>query len=124
MKTPSNYKLIPILCALIFSSSPAWSQTALPPIPDSKVKQTKEHHEGTYGSMNRRQLQGGEIQKAWDDTATDGLEGVWNYERCDDCTYKVRLRQHMVTVLKLPKGEVITNVDVRDEDNFKITSGA
>lgn len=106
--------------AFCVTSHPVHAQTALPPIPNSKVKQTKEHFEGDFGTLSRRKLQGGEIQRAWDDTATDGLEGIWNYERCKDCTYKVRLRDRMVTSIHLPKGERITGVENGDSDNFKV----
>lgn len=91
--------------------------TPPPPIPESKVQQTQEHHEGSYTSMNRRQLKGGEIQEAWDEA--DEFEGIWNYNVCQDCTFKVRLRHFMVTVVRLPEGEKITAVDVGDPANFK-----
>jgi len=96
----------------------ASAQTALPPIPQSKVEQTKEHINGDYAAMSRRKLEGGDIQSAWDE-AQDG-EGVFNHEWCRDCTYRALLRDYMITAINLPEGENITGVDVGDPDNFKI----
>ncbi|NVK20552.1 MAG: TrbG/VirB9 family P-type conjugative transfer protein [Methylocystaceae bacterium] len=117
MKTTLKLMTTASMFAIFLAAKPALSQTALPPIPESKVQQTENHHEGKYTKMARRQLQGGEIQEAWDDT--DNFEGIFTYERCDDCTFKVRLREHMTTYIRLPKGEKITQIDVGDQDNFQ-----
>ncbi|WP_135078587.1 TrbG/VirB9 family P-type conjugative transfer protein [Terasakiella sp. SH-1] len=104
--------------ALSLVALDASAQTALPPIPESKVEQTKEHINGDYARMDRRKLEGGDIQSAWDEA--QDREGVFNHEWCRDCTYRVLLRDYMVTAINLPKGETITAVDIGDPDNFKL----
>ena len=89
-----------------------------PPVTQQQVDQTRAHFQGRYTSMNRRNLQGGEIQEAWDDAAPQA--GVWLFEYCRNCTYRGRLREFMATSIQLPEGEVIETIDVGDQDNFPV----
>jgi ComB9 competence protein len=115
----------------LLSATPAFSQTAiagspgpeddaLPPIPGVVVEQTEAHHNGQYTEMDRdhRLLEGGQIQEAWDYTSKKN-NGVVDFVICDTCTYKVRLREEMITIIKLPDDEEIKGVDIGDIDNFK-----
>lgn len=104
-------------------SADALAQTAGPgpvpgqqlPIPDSVVEQTREQLEGNYGGMVRPRTSG-QLQDVWDG-ALPG-DAVHVERLCDDCTYKVRLREYMVSVLELPRGEEIAAVDLGDKTGF------
>lgn len=122
--------LIPVL--LVASSTLVPAQTALPPTPpvppappparpvaDSVVKQAEDHVEGRFNTLSRAGV-GGQIQDAWDDAKP--AAGVFSFSLCDGCTYKVRLREHMVTVLELPEGEIIERADVGDSGSFTVTT--
>src|SRR3546814_877238 len=41
-------------------------------------------------------------------------------ELCDNCSYKVRLREFMVTVIELPRGEKISAYDNGDPQSFEV----
>ncbi|MCW9033505.1 MAG: TrbG/VirB9 family P-type conjugative transfer protein [Alphaproteobacteria bacterium] len=58
----------------------------------------------------------GQIQKAWDKTPPN--KPIYKADYCKACTYKIRLREFMVTVLELPEGEVIEAVDLGDKKGF------
>lgn len=94
------------------------SDNVPPPITQQQVDQTRDHFEGRYTSMIRRNLKGGAIQEAWDEA--DPRAGVWIFEYCPACTYKARLREFMATSIQLPEGEVIQGIDVGDQDNFPV----
>ena len=66
----------------------------------------------------KRASVGGQVQDAWDSASEKA--GVFKYAYCPDCTYKVRLREHMVSTIELPAGEVFEKADVGDPDNFKV----
>jgi ComB9 competence protein len=121
MRNKTRIAVCAVIVAAGLNTTIANAQTAmqppLPPVPNSTVKQTEQHFNGNYTNMKRRSLQGGQVQEAWDDA--DDFEGIFNYEKCDDCTFKVRLREQMISVIKLPAGEKITAVDIGDPDNFK-----
>lgn len=119
-----------VLTVMTGPGGSARAQTALPanlpptpqparPVADSVVEQAGEHAEGNFTNMMRASI-GGQIQKAWDD-AEHGA-GIFQFELCDICTYKVRLREHMVTVIELPEGEVIERADVGDGRSFDVKS--
>jgi ComB9 competence protein len=113
-----------LVLAAVTSPSLAQTPTNLPPTPpparavaDSVLKQAEEHAEGNFATMNRAAV-GGQVQEAWDDTG-DGA-GVFRYDLCETCTYRVRLREHMVTVIEFPEGEVIERADVGDGGSFDV----
>ncbi len=97
--------------------SAAQPAQAMRPIADSVVQQAEDQANGKFGSMNRAGV-GGQIQDAWDDT--DNEIGVFLYPVCSICTYKVRTREHMVTVIELPDGEVIERADIGDSGSFDV----
>ncbi|MBF0250765.1 MAG: TrbG/VirB9 family P-type conjugative transfer protein [Alphaproteobacteria bacterium] len=115
-----------IIVLLAFAIAPyAHAQTAMhpnggiprPPVPPSTIDQAKSQAEGAFSSM-RRSVVGGQIQEAWDEAPDDA--GVVRFQFCGTCSYKMRLRQHMVTVLELPSGETIERADVGDKDEFDV----
>lgn len=87
------------------------------PIPDSVVNQTKEQMNGRYGDLVRPRTSG-QIQRAWDKSEDDAA--VYTTAMCRGCTYKVRLREYMVSVLELPRGEIIDSVDLGDKSGFSV----
>ncbi len=86
-------------------------------VPQSVVDQAKAQSEGNYSTMKRTSV-GGQIQGAWDQATN--TNGVFRYQYCQHCTYKVRLREHMVSVMELPDGEVIDKADVGDGTTFQV----
>ena len=66
----------------------------------------------------KRASVGGQIQEAWD--RASNTNGVFRFQYCKHCTYKVRLREHMVTVIELPTGETIEKADVGDTAAFQV----
>ena len=87
------------------------------PVADSVVAQAQDHSEGVFTTMTRANI-GGQVQEAWDDVGNDA--GVFTYSICETCTYKVRLREHMVTIIELPEGEIIERADVGDGGSFDV----
>ena len=88
-----------------------------PPVPDNTIKQARDQVEGNYPPLNRG-LGGGQIQEGWNESADTA--GVIRYPTCRDCTYKVRLREFMVTALSLPVGESVASVDLGDDTAFAV----
>ncbi|MEQ8664843.1 MAG: TrbG/VirB9 family P-type conjugative transfer protein [Rhodospirillales bacterium] len=133
----SNHTLIAAcIVAVAASTSPALAQTragpppAPPatatqatqtapamPVPASVVEQTRDQLEGDYGNLKRPRTSG-QIQRAWDKSEDDAA--VYVTAMCESCTYKVRLREYMVSVLELPRGEVIDAVDLGDKTGFSV----
>ncbi|GAB6053081.1 hypothetical protein JCM17960_34900 [Magnetospira thiophila] len=112
---------------LLLSLTPltsAVAQTPFPnggpqrPVPESAVAQAKRQADGDYGELLRLSV-GGQIQAAWD--RADETAGVYRTLVCADCTYRVRLRERMVTVIELPEGEKIERADLGDPAAFKVT---
>ena len=111
----------------LFWASWAWAQTAVSdaprparaarPVPASAVRQAEAQNNGEFPAMRRAAI-GGQVQEAWDDAAA--TDGVVRFAFCDGCVYKVRLREHMVTVIELPAGETATRADVGDGGNFRV----
>lgn len=132
-----------ILLAVLVSTSPAQAQTmsglpsssaaqtatsspgsstangSLPalPVPGSVVEQTREQLDGDYGTLKRPRTPG-QIQRAWDRSSDDAA--VYATAMCTGCTYKVRLREYMVSVLELPRGEIVDAVDLGDKAGFSV----
>ena len=88
-----------------------------PPVPDNTINQARDQVEGNYPPLNRG-LGGGQIQEGWNESADTA--GVIRYPTCRDCTYKVRLREFMVTALSLPVGESVASVDLGDDTAFAV----
>ena len=89
-----------------------------PPPAKSVVKQAEAHANGQFTDMNRRGLVGGQIQTAWDKAKP--TDGVFQIPLCDACVYRIRLRQHMVHNIELPRGEIIKKIDAGDKEEFQI----
>lgn len=90
-----------------------------PPLPvsSSVVDQAKAQINGDFGYMERSPV-GGQIQEVWNNTIPS--EGVYEYNLCGSCVYKVRVREFMVTSVILPKDIKIHSFDVGDAAKFKV----
>lgn len=89
----------------------------IPPPPSSVVKQAEDQANGHFTKLRRSSI-GGQIQEAWDKAADNA--GVVKFKLCDNCVYRVRLRQYMVSNFELPNGEIIKKIDNGDKDEFQI----
>jgi hypothetical protein len=98
------------------SASPAPKVPAMP-VPDSVVKQAKDQAEGRFGPMVRPRTSG-QIQDAWD--YAEKSDGVYVTDVCETCTYRVRTREYLVTLIELPAGEEITRIDVGDPRSWSV----
>ncbi|MDP2699930.1 TrbG/VirB9 family P-type conjugative transfer protein [Thalassospira sp.] len=87
------------------------------PVPDSIVDQAKLQAEGEYGTLVRPRTSG-QVQEVWDYASKE--DGVYTTDMCADCTYRVRTREYLVTVIELPRGEVISAIDIGDKSNWTI----
>ena len=96
---------------------PAAPMVGSMPVPDSVVWQAENQNEGWYGPM-RRARTSGQVQDVWS-TAAEG-DAAFVYDWCPDCTYKVRVREYMVSLIEFPRGEVIEAVDLGDDSGFAI----
>lgn len=115
------------LSFILLPIASAWAQTAMAPpggsapfkrpVAQSTIDQAKRHSKGEFTDMERLQV-GGQVQEAWD--AAVKTDGVFRYRTCDSCVYRVRLRERMVSVIVLPKGETIERADVGDPDGFNV----
>lgn len=92
-------------------------QSAPLPVPDDMVEQAREQNEGSFGPMQRPRT-AGQIQSVWDYAET--TDGVYETDLCKNCTYRVRAREYLVTVIELPKGEVITKMDRGDPNSWMV----
>jgi len=95
----------------------AQSQPAPLPLPDSVAIQAEEQAEGFFGTLVRPRTPG-QIQEVWDQAEPE--EAVYTAEMCEACTYKIRTREFMVTVIELPRGEEIASVDLGDNGGFSV----
>jgi hypothetical protein len=98
------------------SASPAPKVPTMP-VPDSVVKQAKDQAEGRFGPMIRPRTSG-QIQDAWD--YAEKSDGVYVTDVCETCTYRVRTREYLVTLIELPAGEEITRIDVGDPRSWSV----
>jgi len=87
------------------------------PVAGSVVKQAKQHAEGNFAPVARTTI-GGQIQEAW--TKAGGTAGFITMQYCATCTYKVVTREHMVTMIEVPDGEIIVQADNGDTSAFQI----
>ena len=95
---------------------PQTGQHAMP-VPQSIVDQARDQAEGNFGPLIRPRTSG-QVQEAWD-YAEDG-DAVYVTDLCEDCTYKVRTREYVVTILELPRGEKIDRTDIGDKVSWSI----
>jgi ComB9 competence protein len=86
-------------------------------VPQSVVDQAKDQAQGNFTTMKRATV-GGQVQEVWDQATN--TNGVFRFQYCKHCTYKARLREHMVTVIELPSGETIDKADVGDRATFQV----
>ena len=113
MKTLTS-RTLTLSCLLWAVPHLAHAQTAVSspggaiPTPAQAVKQAEAQAQGQFTEM-RRSTVGGQIQEAWDDA--DDTAGVVRLPYCPTCSYKVRLREHMVSRITLPKGETIKKIE-------------
>lgn len=134
-----RWVVIGMACVMVFLPAASSSQTAvggqpaprtigttvLPPprtqaplpVPDSVVRQSEEQARGQFPEMSRGEV-GGQIQEAWNKAGTEA--GVFRTDICEGCSYKVRLRERMVTVIELPEGETIGTFDNGDTELFEV----
>ena len=83
------------------------------------VRQAERQVQGEFGDLSRsRAAVGGQVQEVWNE-APDSA-GVNEQTYCAGCTYKVRLREYMVTVIEFPEGERIERADVGDGTSFEV----
>ncbi|WP_413208355.1 TrbG/VirB9 family P-type conjugative transfer protein, partial [Rhodospirillum sp. A1_3_36] len=87
------------------------------PVPEDLVQQIKQHSKGDFGSLDRA-VSIGMVQSAWDKAPEQAA--VFTYDLNPLSTYKVRVREYMVTVLELPQGEEIEAVDLGDSIGFEV----
>ena len=91
---------------------------AAPPMPASAVFQAVDQSEGIFPQMARAGA-GGQIQESWN--VSEPREGVYAVRMCDDCVYKVRVREFMTTTIMLPPDAVIAAADLGDTTGFQAT---
>lgn len=78
------------------------------PVPDSVVEQAKDQNEGNFGPLVRP-ITAGQIQEVWDYAKPE--DGVYEPDMCANCTYRIRTRERMPTLIELPLGERILGID-------------
>lgn len=86
------------------------------PLPDSVVEDAAMQRDGFYPVMHRPSG-GGQIQNIWNETNPD--EGVHVAPLCDDCVYKVRVREFMTSTIILPETSRIAHVTLGDPNGFQ-----
>lgn len=92
---------------------------AAPPMPASTVFQAVDQSEGIFPQMARAGA-GGQVQESWN--VSEPREGVYAVRMCDDCVYKVRVREFMTTTIMLPPDAVIVgSPDLGDPTGFQAT---
>lgn len=87
-------------------------------MPTSAVFQAVDQSEGIFPQMARAGA-GGQVQNAWD--VSEPRDGVYAVRMCEDCVYKVRLREFMATTIQLPPDAQIAAVDLGDNVGFAAT---
>ena len=122
-----------LMTTVLVAGVPAAAQTPLdaPPVPESAVRQAERQAQGEFGELERagaapgstttglsRAAVGGQVQEVWNEAPDTA--GVYERTYCAGCTYKVRLREYMVTVVELPEGETIERADVGDGASFEV----
>lgn len=105
------------------SSAPAQSNQSAArttmPVPESVVIQAEIQAEGYFGPLERPRTSG-QVQDVWEGSKPE--DAVYVTDLCTGCTYKVRTREHMVTIIELPRGEVIDGApDLGDKTGFRVS---
>lgn len=95
----------------------AAAPVGMPP-PASVIWQAGNQQEGIYGYLERPRS-AGQVQQIWDEAGTKA--GIYTVDACSDCSYKVQVREWMVTTIELPKGEVIESADLGDQKGFQVS---
>jgi ComB9 competence protein len=88
------------------------------PMSGDSYTQALYQSEGVFPEM-QRQGSGGQIQEAWN-LLGEARQGVYVTRLCEDCVYKVRAREFMITTLVLPEDAVIATADLGDRVGFKV----
>ncbi len=86
------------------------------PAPILPLKSITEYGKLTRASGNNQ------IQASWDDAK--GTDGIFQYEWCAFCTYKIATREFFITNIELPKDEIIETIDLGDNSAFQIKQRA
>jgi ComB9 competence protein len=87
------------------------------PVPASVIKQAESQLNGQFPTMARAGV-GGQVQDAWNESAP--REGVQSFRLCDDCVYKIRLREFMATTIILPEDAEVSTADLGDTAGFQV----
>ncbi len=98
------------------AAGPATAEAPSVPMPESVVKQAERQLEGNFPAMARSGV-GGQVQDAWNDAGE--REGVHTFRLCEDCVYKVRVREFMATTIILPEDARIADIDLGDPAGFQ-----
>ncbi|MEJ8476902.1 TrbG/VirB9 family P-type conjugative transfer protein [Roseibium algae] len=88
-------------------------------LPAGAVGQAQAQAGGNFGPLARPTSVGGQIQEAWSRPGRKN-QGVHIQNHCGDCTYKMRLRQYMVSAIQLPQDVKIVSADVGDTSRFEV----
>ncbi|MDR3326113.1 MAG: TrbG/VirB9 family P-type conjugative transfer protein [Rhodospirillaceae bacterium] len=99
------------------TSDDDWVSPTPPAASKDQIEQKQRQDQGIYPPLVRPRL-GGQIQEAWNDLQEN--QGVLLLSICNDCIYKIRVREQMTTTVVLPDGAVATSIDVGDPVSFKI----
>lgn len=95
----------------------AVSSAAAMPVSKGVIKQAEQQLDGNFPAMARAGV-GGQIQDAWNESAP--RDGVHTFRLCDDCVYKVRVREFMATTIVLPEDAQIVTADLGDPTGFQV----
>jgi len=87
------------------------------PVPASVIRQAEQQLQGQFPAMARAGV-GGQVQDAWNESAP--REGVQSFRLCEDCVYKVRLREFMATTIILPEDTEVATADLGDTAGFQV----
>lgn len=99
------------------AAAPAAAPVGVPP-PASVIWQAGNQQEGIYGYLERPRS-AGQIQQIWDEAKDKA--GIYTVDACSDCSYKLQVREWMVTSIELPRGEEIESVDLGDQKGFQVS---
>lgn len=93
-------------------------QVPPPPAPAQPPQLAQPAAKEVFSPLDRGLNNFNQIQQAWN--KADGSAGITRYGVCRDCTYKVLLREMMVTAIQLPAGTEIESVDLGDPVLFEV----
>lgn len=87
------------------------------PVAASVIRQAEQQLQGQFPAMARAGV-GGQVQDAWNESAP--RDGVQSFRLCEDCVYKVRLREFMATTIILPEDTEVATADLGDTAGFQV----